>query len=245
VSILKEKPVIPTIEELATRPGGLTPSVVFWAGMVVSVSLCAAIRLPVVLAFIVGVAHSRKYALALSVFFTLGLIVGVVLLGTATVPADDGTHRALQVDKHLFWGLGAGLFVAGVLVSGLINPQLLPGGLRHVAKVLGKTSLLAALFSGLVLGWLQTPACPRCCDTLLSLAQTAGAGGSSPSGLVLLVSFAAGQSLLVLAVSILVSLLRPDLLTWLREQMCSVEPRIQLVAGNMLMVLGIYFVIVG
>jgi cytochrome c biogenesis protein CcdA len=93
--------VIPSIEELATRPEGLTPFMVFWAGAVVSVSLCAAIRLPVVLAFIVGVGNSRRYALALSALFTLGLIVGVVLLGTAAVPTSDGLHRTLQVDKHL------------------------------------------------------------------------------------------------------------------------------------------------
>jgi hypothetical protein len=237
--------VIPTIEELATRPGGLTPSVVFWAGTMVSIGLCAAIRLPVVLAFIVGVGNSRKYALTLSLLFTLGLIVGVVLLGTATVPAGDGGHQVLQVDKHLFWGLGVCLFVAGVLVSGLINPQLMPWGLRQVAATLGKTGLPAALLSGLVLGWLQTPACPRCTAMLLSLVQTLGAGGSSMPGLVLLASFAAGQTVLVLAVSVLVSLLRPDLLSWLRSQMCSIEPRTQLVAGNMLMVLGIYFIIVG
>jgi cytochrome c biogenesis protein CcdA len=237
--------VIPAIEELATRPEGLTPFMVFWAGAVVSVSLCAAIRLPVVLAFVVGVGNSRRYALALSALFTLGLIVGVVLLGTAAVPTSDGLHRTLQVDKHLFWGLGAGLFAAGVLVSGLISPQLLPWGLRRIARSLSKAGLPAALFAGLVLGWLQTPGCPRCAAALLSLVQTAGAGGSSSTGLVLLVCFAAGQSLLVLAVSVLVSVLRPDLLGWLREQMCSVEPRIQLVAGNMLMILGIYFIIVG
>lgn len=213
--------------------------------MVVSASLCAALRLPVVLALIVGVANSRKYALVLSALFTLGLFVGVVLLGTATVPVGDAVHRTLQVDKYLFWGLGAGLFVAGVLVSGLVNPQLLPRGWRRVAQVLGKTGMLAALFAGLALGWLQTPACPRCSGTLLSLAQTVGAGGASSSGFVLLVSFAAGQSVLVLAVSMLIGLLRPDLLTWLRARMCSIEPRTQLVAGNMLMVLGIYFVIVG
>lgn len=237
--------MIPTFEELATRPGGLTPGVVFWAGAVVSVSLCAAFRIPVALAFIVGVGKSRRHALALSVLFTLGLIVGVMLLGMATVPASDGAHRTLQVDKHLFWGFGIGLFVAGVLVSGLINPYLLPWGFRSIAKILGKMGLPAALFAGLVLGWLQTSACPRCAGTLLSLAQTAGAGGSSSSGLVLLVSFAAGQCLLVLAVSVLASVLRPDLLAWLREQMCSVEAWAQLVAGNMLMVLGIYFIIVG
>jgi cytochrome c biogenesis protein CcdA len=237
--------VIPTIEELAARPGGLTPSLVFWAGMVVSVSLCAALRLPVVLAFIVGVANSRKCALVLSALFALGLIAGVVLLGTATVPVTDGAHRTVQVDKHLFWGLGLGLFVAGILVSGLISPQLLPGRLGRAAALLGKTGMPAAFLAGLVLGWLQTPACPRCGAALLSLVQTAGADASSASGLVLLVSFAAGQSLLALAVGLLASLLRPDLLAWLRARMCSVEPRVQLLAGNMLMVLGIYFVIVG
>jgi hypothetical protein len=61
----------------------------------------------------------------------------------------------------------------------------------------------------------------------------------------LLAGFAAGQSAIVLCVGVLMSVVRPDLLMWLRVRMCSAEQRAQLLAGNMLMVLGLYFVIVG
>ena len=43
----------------------------------------------------------------------------------------------------------------------------------------------------------------------------------------------------------MVGLLKPNLVGWLRTRMCSLEPRMQLLTGNMLVVLGIYFVIVG
>ena len=42
----------------------------------------------------------------------------------------------------------------------------------------------------------------------------------------------------------LTGLVMPGLLLMLRTRMCSVEQRIQLLAGNVLMVLGIYFVII-
>ena len=64
-------------------------------------------------------------------------------------------------------------------------------------------------------------------------------------GLALFVSFALGQGLPLLAVGVLASLLKPDLIKRLRTRMCSIEQRMQLLAGNTLMVLGIYFIVVG
>jgi hypothetical protein len=71
------------------------------------------------------------------------------------------------------------------------------------------------------------------------------AGGLPWHGLLLLTGFAAGQSLVVLGVGTLTGLLKPGLIGWLRTRRCSIEPQMQLLTGNMLVVLGIYFVMVG
>ncbi len=95
---------------------------------------------------------------------------------------------------------------------------------------------------GLVLGLLQTPACPTCRVQLLEIVE---AVSKSPSGPALLVGFAAGQGLIALGIGVMVGLLKPSLFAWLRAWLCSLEQRMQLLTGNMLVVLGIYFVIVG
>jgi cytochrome c biogenesis protein CcdA len=67
----------------------------------------------------------------------------------------------------------------------------------------------------------------------------------STYGLFVFASFGLGQSLPVLAVGVLTGLVKPDLVKRLRHRMCSIEQRMQLIAGNVLMILGIYFMVVG
>jgi cytochrome c-type biogenesis protein len=234
--------VIAVLGEFAARPVDMTPSVVFWAGAVGSAGICAAVRLPVLLAYVAGVGTSRKHALVLSTLFVLGLLAGTVLLAATATPIGDGAHRTMQVNKQVFWGVGAALFIIGVLVSGLVNPLLVPEKLPGVGKYLGKVGMAGAFLSGGALGLLQTPACPHGGPALGAVVDAAAAGSS---GLVLWVSFAVGQSLMLLAVGVLLGLLKPQLFAWLRTQMCSIEHRAQLLAGNVLMVVGLYFVIVG
>ena len=183
--------------------------------------------------------------LILTVLFTLGLAGGTVLLGLTATPTADGVHQALQVSKCLFWILGLCLVGAGVLISGLINLQLVPPKWRGVAERLVGTDWPGALLLGIVLGLLQTPACPTCRAELLVVVEGAAVEGSALYGLILLLAFTAGQSLMALTVGMLAGLLRPRLLAWLRRWMCSIEPRMQLLTGNMLVVIGIYFVVVG
>jgi cytochrome c biogenesis protein CcdA len=131
-----------------------------------------------------------------------------------------------------------------VLLSGVINPHLLPAKWQKAAQRLGRTGSTGALLLGCAFGLLQTPACPTCGNAVQALVQTAGER-SSFGGILLFAGFAAGQGLMMLAVGVLTSLIVPELLRRLRTKMCSIEQRIQLLAGNVLMILGIYFIIVG
>jgi uncharacterized membrane protein len=57
-------------------------------------------------------------------------------------------------------------------------------------------------------------------------------------------SFALGQALPVLAVAVSASLLKTDIIMLLESKIRRVEDHINFVAGNMLMTLGIYYLII-
>lgn len=239
----KKHIVNPALQELSVQSGDVTLSAVFMAGTAVSVSLCAIVRLPIVLAYVAGAAGSKRHGVVLSVLFTLGLIAGTIVLGMTATPADEGLNQILHMNKCLFWVLGIGLFITGVLLSGLINPHLLPARWQQMARGLGKAGTPVAFLLGSAFGLLQTPACPNCGTAIRALMEAA-AGSPQLNGLTLFAGFAAGQGLMMLAVGVLTSLAMPDLLLNLRGRMCSIGQRVQLLSGNVLMVLGIYFVII-
>lgn len=214
-------------------------------GVVASLHVCAAARLPILAAYLASAGGTRKHSLTLTILFALGLAAGTVLVGLTAMPMADGVHRAFQVNKCLFWILGSCLAVVGVLISGLVNLQFVPEKWRSVAERLVRTDGLGALLLGVALGLLQIPACPTCRAELLSVVESTAVGGLPSCNLILLLGFTAGQSCVVLSLGVLISLLRPSLLTWLRTRMCSIEQRLQLLIGNMLVVLGIYFFVVG
>ena len=234
--------MIPNVQGLAVGPGDVTLLTAIAAGTAVSLSLCAVVRLPIVLAYVAGAADSKRHGVILSILFALGLIAGTALLGMTAASADEGLRRILCVNKYLFWVLGGALFAAGVLLSGLVNPRLLPEKWQRVAQRLARTGSPGAFLLGCAFGLLQTPTCPECGTAIQTL--VASNGGSMFQGLVLFAAFAAGQSIMMLAVGVLTSLVLPNLLVKLRTRMCSVDQRMQLLAGNVLMILGVYFVIV-
>ena len=216
----------------------------FWAGVAGSLSLYGLVRLPVVVAYVAGAGRSRKHGVILCALLVLGFIASTMFLGSAALPTEDSLHRVLHVNGAVFQVLGLGLFVVGILISGLLSPQLFPQKWRHTVERLGIAGLPGAFLLGGALGLLQTWAGPHGGAGLPGLVETLTAADASQSGSVLSMGFAAGQSLVLLAAGFLTALVKPGLFMRLRMWMCSLEQRIQLLAGNLLMVLGLYLVIV-
>jgi len=234
-----------SLDPVSISPSTMTVAGAVGAGLLASLNVCAVVRLPIVAAYVMGAGVSRKRALVLAVLLAAGLAAGTVLLGQTASATAQGVPKTLQVSKYVFSGLGVGLIAVGVLISGLVPLPLVPAKCRRVAERLVRMDVPGALLLGLVLGLLQTPACPACRAQLLTVVQSAPAGGVAPYAFLLLAGFAAGQSLVTLSVGLLAALLKPGLVAWLRTRMCSIEGRMQLLTGDMLVVLGIYFVIVG
>jgi cytochrome c biogenesis protein CcdA len=220
--------------------------VVFWIGAVASLSSCAIVRLPVLMGYVAGSGVSKARALVLTALFTLGLVLAYVLLGAVTAFTGGVIHSVVEINKYIFWFLGVVLFAMGLLVSGLVSVRFLPKACRRIADGLSSVSFAGAFLFGGLFGLMMMPACPCCGAGLLVLSGIVVAKHMSWSySLAVFASFALGQSFPVFAIGVLTSLIKPDLVRKLRTHMCSIEQRVQLVAGNVLMVLGIYFVVVG
>jgi cytochrome c biogenesis protein CcdA len=237
--------VISTVDKLINESPVWALFIVFWIGAMASLSSCTAVRLPVVIGYVAGVGSSKKRAVALACLFVAGLTVSYVLLGAVMMTAGGIAGKLLHLNKYFFWFLGVLLIVTGILLSGLVNVHLLPEKWRGLEPKLHKATLPGAVLLGAIFGLLIVPACPSCGAGLLILAGIAVAKKLSVYGLLLFMSFALGQSLPVLAVGVLTGLMRPDVIGRARTRICSLERRTQLIAGNVLMIVGIYLIVVG
>jgi cytochrome c biogenesis protein CcdA len=237
--------VLDTLERLLTESPVLALFVIFWIGAVSSLSSCTAIRLPIVLGYVAASGGSRKRSLLLTVLFLVGLVISYVLIGAAAAFVGGFAHQLLDTTKVIFWASGALLFVAGAMISGLISPSLLPSRCRRIGDRLDWMRAPGALVFGLIFGLLTMPACPLCGAGLIMLAGVVATKSLSLYGLAMFASFALGQGLPIVAVGVLTTIIKPGLIQRLRMRMCSVEQHLQLLCGNLLMVLGIYFIVVG
>ncbi len=202
-------------------------------------------RLPVVIGYVAGSGKSKRRALALTCLFSLGLVVSYTLLGAVTAFTGGIVHKVLHLNKYVYWLLGIVLIIAGLGISGVLRWRGVSSHCGTVGQKLSKTGLLGSFLVGMLFGLLVIPACPSCGAGLLVLSAIVVAHNLSWYGLLAFISFALGQSLPVLAVGILTSLVKPDLIRWFRSRICSIEGRLQLLSGNVLIVLGVYFIVVG
>ncbi len=235
-----------TLDKVIVESPAWALLVVFAIGALASLSSCTIIRLPVVMGCVAGSGTSKRRGLVLAGLFSLGLVLSYVIMGSITAFMGDMIQKVLVLNKYVFWLLGIMLFAVGVWVTGLLSLRPLTEQGTAIANRLQKAGIVGTFLLGVLFGLLETPACPSCGGSLLLLAGVVTAKNlSSVFGLLVFTSFALGQSVPVLAMGILTSLVKPDLVQRLRTRMCSIEQRIQLISGNLLMILGIYLIVVG
>ena len=222
----------------------LAVAVAFWAGAVASLNPYTMLRLPIVVGCVAGVGASRRQSLAVALIFTLGLIVSYVVLGLViafgSIPIDD----ILKANKYIYWLFGAALVAAGMWV-GFVGHSCRRDQESHETPNLGKALITGLFLLGVACGLPLIPIGSSSGLGLLVLARGVAGHGFAWSGLPTFLSFGLGQSMPVLAMGVLTGLVKPPLIRRLRPRLCSIEQQVRLLAGNGLMVLGIYFAIVG
>jgi len=211
--------------------------IVFWAGAVASLASCTLIRMPIVLGYVAGTSDSRNRSLILTALFILGCILSYTILGAFFGFIGNVAVKLVRVSKYVFWALGGLLFLVGLFVSGLINPKFLSSHC-HVENRFKASSIGAFLF-GIVFALLEMPACPCCGALLLIIGTAVAAKGSILYSMIIFMVFAMGQGIPLLMVGSSASLVK-----YLSPKISRFEGYIRLAAGNVLLILGIYFLVV-
>jgi cytochrome c biogenesis protein CcdA len=201
------------------------------------------VRVPIALGFIAGATESKKKAVFVTVLFVSGLVVAYTVFGLFLGMVGRLAYTVIQFNKYIFYLLGFLLFVAGLFISGLLKIRHIPRtfqfreNFRHV-------TLLGAFTFGTFFALVEMPTCPCCGGILLMLATLVVTHNLASYAILIFLSFALGQSFPVLAVALSASLVKTDVIMFLESKIRRIEDHISFVAGNMLIALGIYYLIV-
>jgi cytochrome c biogenesis protein CcdA len=235
--------MISSFQKLIADSPFLAIFLIFWAGALASLSSCTIVRVPVALSFIAGAAESKKKALLVTVLFVSGLIVTYTVFGLFLGIVGRLAYTIVQCNKYIFYLIGFLLFVTGLFISGLVKIKHLPHILQF-RESFHHITLIGVFFFGTLFALLEMPTCPTCGGILLMLASLVVTHDLGHFSILIFVSFALGQSFPVLAVSLSASLLKTDIIMLLASKIQRIEDHIDFVAGNILMTLGIYYLVV-
>jgi len=208
-------------------------------GAVASFSSCTIARLPVVWGYITATSMSRRKGFLLSLAFACGLIISYTCAGFLFGLIAGSAAKFLRASGFIYFSFGILLFIGGLFFAGLIPAgkgrfnERCESGMKHA-----KTVLSAFLF-GILYALLEIPACPCCGAVLMVIASLAVIKGSVIySGLVFL-SFAVGQSMPIVVIGFSASILKH-----LTRRAHAMESAIGYIAGNILIVAGLFMMII-
>lgn len=231
------------IQKLVADTPLLIAFVVFMTGALTSLSSGTIVRVPVALGFIAGATESKKKALFVTLLFVLGLVAAYTVLGMFLGMVGRVAFTIIQCNKYIFYLLGFLLFVFGLFIAGLLKIKHLPSILQFRESFRHVTFFGAFLF-GTFFALVEMPTCPISAGLLLMLASLVVTHNLAQYSVLIFVSFALGQSLPVLAVALSASLVKTDIIMFLASKIQRVEDNIDLIAGNMLITFGIYYLVI-
>lgn len=212
--------------------------VVFWAGALASLSSCSLVRIPIVFGLIAGSTGSKKKPFLVLLFFVIGLIVSYTALGILLGALGDLTTKLITATKYIYAILGAMIILVGIFVTGIISSK--PLNLHfHITEKFKNTGYFGAFGFGIVLSLIEMPTCPCCAPLLLIIASSVIAKGSYIYSILVFLSFAIGQSLPTIVVGT-----STGLINYIIPRIERIEGYIRLIAGNILIVFGLYFIII-
>jgi len=228
-----------TLQTIITKSPILAIFIVFWAGFIASLSSCTIIRIPIVFGYVSGASHdTKRKSFLLAVFLTLGLITSYTFLGIALILLKNLAFSLVQISRYLYVFLGVVLFVLGIFYAGLIKIGKTHHEHCEMNTRLKKRSLIGSFLFGVMFAFLEMPACPCCASVLFVIASFVGFWDSWAYSFIIFLSFAVGQSMPILLIGSSTSLMKH-----LAPKVERIEKYTQFVAGNILIVIALFFFI--
>jgi cytochrome c-type biogenesis protein len=235
--------MVSNIHKLIAETPVLVVLIVFLSGALASLSSSTIVRVPVALGFIAGATESKKKALFVTFLFVFGLIVAYTIFGMFLGLVGRVTFTIVQCNKYIFYLLGILLFVFGLFIAGLLKIKRLPG-ILHFRDSFKQVTILGAFFFGTFFALMEMLISPTCGGILLMFASLVVTHNLSQYSIPIFISFAVGQSLPVLAVALSASMVKTDVIMFLASKIQYVEDNIDFLTGNMLITLGIYYLVI-
>lgn len=211
----------------------------FAAGAGASLASCTILRLPVVFGYSAASPESQKRALIHTLAFSLGLIISFTLLGIA-FSSISGLARSLeQASRPIYWVLGVLLAGAGALFAGLIPSRASWLRDRCEAITARINNGRSAFFFGMAFAVLELPSCPCCGAALVGIAGLSFLNGAVFQSALLFASYAAGQCVPLIAAGLFAGMFRRE-----QANVRRMEAYMKLLAGNLLIVAGLAFMLI-
>ncbi|MFA5090818.1 MAG: cytochrome c biogenesis protein CcdA [Candidatus Omnitrophota bacterium] len=212
--------------------------IVLCAGFVSSLSSCTIVRIPVVLGIVSGASGSRKRAAFLSFLFSLGLMSSYTIIGIAFGLVANLAGKLILWSRPIFFVSGILLFFTGLLVAGLIKTRFMQKCLA-VTNHFKRFGAIGTFLFGALFAFFEMPGCPCCGSVLLVIVSLVAIKGSVLYSLFVFISFAVGQSLPIFLTGCSAGFIK-----YLAPKVEKYEAGIQFLAGNMLIVLGLFFILI-
>ena len=226
------------IKALINGSPALAVFAVFWVGCLASLSSCTLIRIPVVFGYVGGTARTNKRSLAVLISLILGLIFSYSVLGLSLIVLKDIVLGLIMTSRYIYIIFGLILLGFGLYFSGLIpiwTPQ--DNCDAHQEKI-SKRTLGGAFLFGMLFAFLEMPACPCCASVLLVLASIISVSNSWIYSMILFLSFAIGQSFPIFLIGCSTGIMGS-----FASKISKAEKYVQYAAGNVLLVIGLIFLI--
>jgi cytochrome c-type biogenesis protein len=235
--------MVSDIQKLIAGTPLLMVFVVFMTGALASLSSSTIVRVPVALGFIAGATESKKKALFVTFLFVFGLVAAYTVLGMFLGMVGRVAFTIVQSNKYIFYLLGFLLFVFGLFIAGLLKIKRLPD-IFQFRESFKHVTFFGAFFSWTFFALIEMPTCPTSAGLLLMLTSLVVTHNLAQYSVPIFVGFALGQSLPVLVVALSASLVKTDIIMFLASKIQRIEDHIDLIAGNILIAFGIYYLVI-
>lgn len=227
------------IIEILRSTSWLTLLIVFWSGALLSMSSCTIVRIPIVVGYIGGMATSKKRAFLLTVSFVVALVLSYTSLGILFGLIGGLLGYMIKWGRYFYYFIGGLALFIGLQIAGLMNFKIFRFDKLKEWKP-QKRGLLGAFLFGVIFAIFEAPTCPCCGPVLFIIASLTFVKGKIFYAILIFFIYALGQSLPIFLIGSFTGIVK-----YISPKIHRIEVWVKLFGGDILIVLAIYFFMVG
>jgi len=225
-------PILEFLADLLTTAGWIAPLLAFGAGVVTSLMPCCLSSLPLIMGYVGGTGADSKRGFRMSLMFALGMVIVTTALGAAAALLG---RLLLLGGTWYYLVLGVLMLLMSLQIFGVF--EFVPS--THLTSRATKRGYWGAFLAGCLGGLFASPCATPVLVVLLGIVATSG---NILWGILLLLMYSAGHSILILAVGTSVGIARQITTS---PRYGHISHILQVVMGILTLALGLYMLYLG